>query len=104
VLDCIRVTNCIANGTTYCYCGSATLGNCQGGSGVGACKTQIQAGFKSTNDSMILLNLTKVQFPGGGAMSLGQCDHDSCGDPNLPQGGNNECVPYCKGPVTGSAL
>jgi hypothetical protein len=81
-------------GTTFCYCGNATLANCSSGLGAGACKAQIQAGLKSTDDAMNLLNLTKVQFPGGGAMSLGQCDHDNCGSPDF--GGNNECVPYCK--------
>jgi hypothetical protein len=95
VLGCIRTSNCIQNGPTFCYCGNATLGNCQAGQGIGACKTEIQAGLKSTNDAANLLNLTNVRFPAGGALSLGLCDHDNCGDPN--SGGNNECVPYCKG-------
>src|SRR5262249_52671551 len=34
-----------------------------------------------------------VRFPSGGALSLGQCDHDNCGDPAF--GGGRECVPYC---------
>ncbi len=94
VLDCIRSTNCIATGTTFCYCGNANLSSCQAGSGTGACKAQIRAGFKSTDDAFILLNLTKVHYPAGGAMSLGQCDHDNCGDPIMD--GMEECVPYCK--------
>jgi hypothetical protein len=50
--------------------------------------------LKSTNDASNLLNLTKVNLPGGGALSLGQCDHDNCGDPAL--GGDGTCVPYCR--------
>jgi cysteine-rich repeat protein len=95
VLGCIRVTDCIANGPTFCYCGNTNVATCQSGGGTGDCKVQIQAGLKSTNDGANLLNLTKVQFPAGGAMSLGLCDHDNCGYPDF--GGNNECLPYCKG-------
>jgi len=94
VLTCIRTSNCVANGVTFCYCGNATLADCQGGLGTGACKAEIQAGLKSTNDNANLLSLTNVRFPAGGALSVGQCDHDNCGDPNL--GGNSECVPFCK--------
>ncbi len=94
-LDCIRATNCIAGGQTSCYCGAGvSLATCQGGGGTGACKTQLEAGFKTTVPSIILMSFSKVDLPAGGAMSLGQCDHDNCGSPLLD--GNNECVPYCK--------
>jgi hypothetical protein len=94
VLTCIRVSNCVAGGVTSCYCGTASLADCLGGLGNGACKTQIEAGLKSTAPNAILLGLTNVALPGGGALSLGQCDHDSCGTP--ANGGNNECLPFCK--------
>jgi hypothetical protein len=94
VLSCIRTTNCTAGGITSCYCGTAALAACQGGSANGACKSQIELGLKTTSPGTILLNLTNVALPGGGALSLGQCDHDNCGTP--ANGGNNECIPFCK--------
>jgi len=96
-LDCIRATNCIAAGQTPCYCGmGVSLAACQAGGGTGACKSQIEAAFKTTVPSVILMSFGKVDLPGGGAMSLSLCDHDNCGSPNVGAGGNNECVPYCK--------
>jgi hypothetical protein len=94
VLTCIRTTNCIANGVTFCYCGTTTLSACSAGSGNGACKSVVEAGSGQTTPTNVLLNLTNPRFPSGGAMSLGQCDHDNCGDPAF--GGANECIPYCK--------
>jgi hypothetical protein len=95
VLTCIRKTNCVAGGVVSCYCGSATVAQCEGGAGNGACRNQIEQGLRTTDPNAILLNFTNVSLPGGGALSLGQCDHDNCGDPAL--GGANECVPFCGG-------
>jgi hypothetical protein len=70
------------------------LASCSSGGANGACKAQIEAGLKTTDPSVILMRLTNhVELPAGGALSLGQCDHDSCGTP--ANGGNNECIPYC---------
>jgi hypothetical protein len=93
VLGCIRVSNCVAIGVTSCYCGTANVADCLGGLGNGACRAQIEAGLKMTAPNAILLSLTNVRLPAGGALSIGQCDHDNCGSPD--NGGSNECVPYC---------
>jgi hypothetical protein len=90
----MRVTNCIVAGPTNCYCGAASLGDCQAGNGTGACRSQIEAGLKTTMASVILTSLINVALPAGGALALGQCDQGNCGTPAY--GGNNECIPYCQ--------
>jgi cysteine-rich repeat protein len=92
-LDCARRTNCGANGVSTCYCGTQSIANCRGGMGDGVCKSEVEAGLKSTDPAFIVDSLTKTLLPGGGAMKIVLCDHDFCGFLN---GANNECMPYCK--------
>jgi hypothetical protein len=96
VLDCVRISECAKGpGVPDCYCGTAGwLTACKAGFGNGVCKSQIEAGLFTTDPQTILLNLTNVRYPTGGALSLTDCDHYNCGDPtNGP--GMNECEPYC---------
>jgi hypothetical protein len=51
-----------------------------------------------TDPSVILMvAITNVTLPAGGAMSLAQCDQNNCGptlDPTDPN--YKTCLPYCK--------
>jgi hypothetical protein len=98
VLQCIRQTNCIAHGSVPCYCGDAVdIVSCKASlaSAMGECRDVIAAAYPAGTDATTIVNgLGDVSTPAGGAMSLGECDHDFCGSPGI--GGNAECVPYCK--------
>jgi hypothetical protein len=99
VLTCIRRTNCISDGNLRCFCGTKDAVACQAASTVvdGACATEIRAAFPSSfKNTEIFHAIGDVAFFGGGALSKGECDYESCG----PSGGranphNHDCVPYC---------
>jgi hypothetical protein len=91
-LNCIRATGCIRSGPEFCYCGTQSdWSACRQGIGAdGRCKREIEEGLKSTDPAFIMAHLADPSLPGGGALSLGNCDAIRCSDT-----GQNECLPYC---------
>src|SRR5262249_12247206 len=87
LMDCVRRSNCAANGVLGCYCGSVDVATCQSGGGNGVCKSQIEAGQKTTNPTLIINNYEDVSTPAGAVMSLIDCDRSFC---------KNECMPFCR--------
>jgi hypothetical protein len=92
ILACYRTTDCIANGITACYCGTANIDSCtQAGGGPvnGACTAAIAAGFPAgTSPASIVGALGNPATAGGFATGIGLCEVNVC---------SSVCIPYCSG-------
>jgi len=81
VLDCVRDSGCAANGQPAlktCYCGTATVPQCNAGQGNGACKAELERALEATDFATVSQNVGKLLYGGGVAMKRIDCDNSFC--------------------------
>ncbi len=81
VLDCVRDSGCAAGGRpalTSCYCGTASVSQCNAGLGNGLCKAEIERALEATDFSTVASRAGLTQYGGGVAMSRVDCDQGFC--------------------------
>jgi hypothetical protein len=78
-LDCVRDTGCAVGNLVDCYCGTASSGQCEAGSGNGACRAVIEQGLETSNSAEVW-NRLSGSFPFGGYLALARiaCDRSNC--------------------------
>ena len=87
VLDCVRDSGCAVDNSRppfspiKCYCGTASVVDCQNGLGNGVCKAEIERGLETTVFGQILQRLKSPQFGGGLAIARVDCDAQICKAP-----------------------
>jgi len=80
VLDCVRDSGCAASGNAIikCYCGTASVSDCQNGLANGACKTEIERGLETTTFNLISQRLKSLSYGGGVALARIDCEQQVC--------------------------
>jgi hypothetical protein len=83
VLDCVRDSGCAAGGNNIlnCYCGTATVQQCQTGQAKGICKTELERGLETTVFNDILAHFKDGTYGGGVAMARIDCEQNVCKAP-----------------------
>ena len=81
LVACADRTSCAATGDGMpCYCGTADVGACLGGSGNGACKAEVEVAAKTTDPTALGERFTDPAFPVGRAFNLYGCRAAFCAD------------------------
>jgi len=83
VLDCVRDSGCAANGNPAlknCYCGAATVQQCNAGQGIGACKAQLERALEATDFATVSQRVGNTLYGGGVAMKRIDCDQSFCAE------------------------
>jgi len=81
VLDCVRDSGCAANGNPAlknCYCGTATVQQCNAGQGNGACKAELERALEATDFATVSQRVGNTLYGGGVAMKRVDCDQSFC--------------------------
>ena len=81
IVDCAKNTGCSASAFETCYCGDASIVDCQQGVGVnGVCKAEIEAGAETTDAATIAARFVNPEFAVGAAAGWLRCDLANCAD------------------------
>ena len=81
VLDCVRDSGCAANGNPAlksCYCGTASVSQCNSGLGNGPCKAELERALEATDFATVSQRVGNSLYGGGVAMKRIDCDQSFC--------------------------